>query len=1036
MRGFYLYAAMRFSGLLFFTFFFVQAHSQQLIRDVYSNNASTLDVANAININGVVYFTATNANQTQLYKTDGTSNGTVLLNMTSTGGYIQSETNLTNLNGSLIFLGYKMGSGYSLLKTNGTITGTVELYNTGSDNSYMNVLGSMNNVLYFSFLQDTTGIELWRTDGTPAGTYLLKNINAGIAGSNPSSFKVVGTKAYFQANNGTNGAELWRTDGTAAGTVLVKDIQAGAAGSFPTNFAAIDTTLYFQANDGINGSELWKTNGTAANTVLVKNIRSGSIGSTPSALNVIGNQLYFTAYDSLSTRLWKSNGTAVGTQVVKDSLRNVTDVVVYNNQLFFVASEGVKGFELWKSDGTTMGTTLVKNINASSVAYDNFTFSQPPAFTVAGTTLYFFANDGINGRELWKTNGTTAGTTLVKDLNSSPANSYFEPKTTVAVGNKLAFMAASAVDNAYEMWFSDGTNAGTVMVKNINVVLGLELARAVPVVLGTGVFFTAYSMNLGFELYRTDGTSGNTTLVRDLTAGTANSAANRFGRIIHFNQLTYFTAEDGKSGNELWVTDGTSENTSLYGNFTKNAPESVAQSAGTTGFSSYFNNFTVHNNELYWMVNGRYLWKTDGISPPVKVFDTYSPRTQKVLFAELNNKLYFVADGLYKNDSSGFRKVTQKIATTPLWSYSDADSSVKMIRYNGFLYFTAKGFNNTGDELWRTDGTDAGTTLVKDINAGPSSSMPYGFVVYNNKLFFIAYTDSLGHELWQSDGTAAGTTLVKDIHTGAGSSFGNAPYFEESYGALVVYNNKLYFRATASTSGTEVWQSNGTEAGTVLLKDITSGTGSSNPFSLVPYKNKLYFVANSQIWQTDGTTGGTQLFKNTLFTDHRLTRGDSSLYFNAYESSPSPTSQYKSHELYRSDGTLPGTIRLTDIDLGTSSTSPQLISAYNGRVYYSAFRSDIGRETWFLRPDCPQRYSFSNPGEITPSASAYRFSATERIEALNILQANSTVQYQAGQSVEFKPGFEVRGGANFHAEIVGCDPLGPSPRIGLPGNTK
>jgi trimeric autotransporter adhesin len=1004
---------------IFFAGFFYSSYGQQLLRDVHNTNASTLEVANAVNINGAVYFTASDVNQSLLYRTDGTPNGTVQLNMTDAGDEIQSPTNLTNLNGSLICLAHKRGSGYCLFTSTGSIAGTTELLCTDSPNSFMNVLGVMSNVLYFSFLQESSGIELWRTDGTPSGTYMVKNINPGSAGSQPASFKVIGSKAYFQADDGVNGAELWRTDGTEAGTVLVKDIYAGAPGSYPDNLTVVDTDLYFQANNGTNGRELWKANSGGA--ALVKDIYPGAIGSTPGSMQVLNNQLYFTAYDTVSTRLWKSDGTAAGTQLVKDVLYNVSNLTVFNNQLVFVASEGVKGFELWKSNGADDGTVLLKDINLNSVAYDDLTFGGNPAFTVAGSTLFFFANDGISGRELWKTNGTAGGTALVKNLDNAPTSSYFETATVFAVGSKIAFMMASSPGDAYEMWLSDGTSLGTVLIKNVNPGLGIELARTVPVALGTGVFLTAYSTALGYELYRTDGTSANTQLIKDLNTETVNSSATPFGRIVHFNNSTFFTANDGKSGHELWKADSTGANTVLYRDFTKNLGESVGLSAGTTGFSTFFNNFTIHNNELYWMVNGRELWKTNGTNPPQKVFDTFSATSRKVLFATLNNQLYFLTDGLYKSTAAGFEKVTHKIAGTPARSYSDADSSVKMIPYKGFLYFTARGFDNKGDELWRTDGTDSGTGLVKDINPGASGSSPYGFVMYGNKLYFTAYTDSLGYELWQSDGTAAGTVLVKDIYAGTNGGFMDNPYFEESYGALVIYNNKLYFRAANAANGTELWQSDGTAAGTVLVKDITVGAGSSTPFSLVTFKNKLYFTANNQLWKSDGTGAGTQPLKSTLFSEYRIVKGDTALYLNAYETSPAPTANCKSYELYRSDGTNSGTLRLTDIDPESKSSLPQLISAYKGRIWFSAYRADIGREFWTMRPDCLADYRFTDPGETAVSGSVNRLRFSNRIEAVNTMQANSNVVYQAGKSVEFKPGFEVKAGAVFKAQIAGCD---------------
>ena len=114
----------QFCTTIFYLLLFVQSYGQQLLKDVYGTNASTLDVANAVNISGVVYYSASSEKGTLLYKTDGTPSGTVLLDMTAIGDYIQSPTNLTNFNGSLIFLAHKRGSGYSLFKTNGSITVT------------------------------------------------------------------------------------------------------------------------------------------------------------------------------------------------------------------------------------------------------------------------------------------------------------------------------------------------------------------------------------------------------------------------------------------------------------------------------------------------------------------------------------------------------------------------------------------------------------------------------------------------------------------------------------------------------------------------------------------------------------------------------------------------------------------------------------------------------------------------------------------------------------------------------------------------
>ena len=117
--------------------------------------------------------------------------------------------------------------------------------------------------LYFSAKDDTHGRELWKSDGTAAGTVVVKDVRPGSEGSLPRGLTDVGGTLYFSAGDGTHGGELWRSDGTATGTVMVKDIWAGSKGSHPSGLTDVGGTLYFAADDGTHGWELWKSDGTA-----------------------------------------------------------------------------------------------------------------------------------------------------------------------------------------------------------------------------------------------------------------------------------------------------------------------------------------------------------------------------------------------------------------------------------------------------------------------------------------------------------------------------------------------------------------------------------------------------------------------------------------------------------------------------------------------------------------------------------------------------------------------------------------------------
>jgi ELWxxDGT repeat protein len=134
----------------------------------------------------------------------------------------------------------------------------------------------LNGAMLFAFSADgRRGTELWRSDGTPQGGYLLRDIASGLRGSDPADFMVAGSICYFTADDGAHGRELWLTDGTGGGTRLVKDIRPGAGGSNPGSFAAAGGWLYFAADDGVSGRELWKTDGTPDGTTLAKDIHAG-----------------------------------------------------------------------------------------------------------------------------------------------------------------------------------------------------------------------------------------------------------------------------------------------------------------------------------------------------------------------------------------------------------------------------------------------------------------------------------------------------------------------------------------------------------------------------------------------------------------------------------------------------------------------------------------------------------------------------------------------------------------------------------------
>ena len=314
---------------------------------------------------------------------------------------------------------------------------------------------------------------VWRTDGTAAGTVHVLPMynNAGGGVAKASGFTAMGGHVYFYADVRGVGRGLWKTDGTPAGTTLLARLTADA-------LIAVGDTLYFSGDDESGtGKELWKTDGTVAGTRMVKDIHPthGSMSSTRrDSITAVGDRVVFDTLDGI----WSSDGTEAGT--IKISTQSLSSFTSVGGISYFLTGSPSASGSLWVTDGTAAGTTLVKSFGTLGIWQ----------LVNVGGTLYFATRNGNFESTLWKSDGTEAGTVSVAGSGTPiPVSQIFN---ITAVGNKVAFTGGDPAlpPGAYSLWISDGTTAGTVKIRD-TFAEGMQGSPGVIGAVGSIVLFTA-----------------------------------------------------------------------------------------------------------------------------------------------------------------------------------------------------------------------------------------------------------------------------------------------------------------------------------------------------------------------------------------------------------------------------------------------------------------------------------------------------------------------------------------------------------------
>ena len=853
-----------------------------------------------------------------------------------------------------------------------------------AENSYPSYLTKFANKLYFFADDGTNGYELWRADDSGNASLIL-DIYPGSASSLPEGFIEYENKLYFTAKDDSNGAKLWQID--SSGNVdLVSDLNSSFDNSSVYELTPLGDKLYFVSHNNNNRRQLWQLD-NSGNVSLVTDINFSSDNSAPRNLTQVGDTLYFVADDGTHGKeLWQVDSSG-NTSLVEDlnpgsssSLPN--QLTAFEDKLYFVADDGTNGRELWQVNSSGKAS-LVEDI------YPGFfqTYhgggvyghtSSPRNLNIVGDKLYFTANDGTHGRELWQLN-SSGNVSLVEDLN--PGSAFSNPNTFNVVEDRLIFLADDGT-RGRELWQVDNSGKAS-LVTDLNP--GSDnFIFSYFTVAGDRLFFVTDDGIHGRELWQVN-SSGNASLVEDIYPGSFDSdyKGSYPNDLIALEDKLYFVADDG-TGKDIWTLDLTLANSppsiaNPLRNFTALTEESFRfQVVDSTFEDSDGDNLTytaslADNSPLPAWVE---------FNPDTRTFfSTRDLTSDDISLLEIK---VTASDGVDSvSDTFSLSIVRQSFDASKYLDLPDNLFSIdNLTLFEDKLYFTANDDRNiSGVELWQVD--SSGELSVIDINPGiypyyeygglyqygeyyysnPRSSSPRDLTQVGDRLYFTAEDNINGRELWQVD-SFGNVSLVVDINPGSSNSY---PSSSNPYD-LTAVGDKLYFTANDGTHGRELWQvdSSGTAS---LVVDIYPGfsnsyygyygsgssnsyPSSSNPNNLTVVGDKLYFTANvgingNELWQLDSSGTASlvaDIYSGSSDSDYKssypyplIALGDK-LYFTADDGT-------NGRELWQVDSF--GTASLVaDIYSGSEGSYPKELTVVGDKLYFNADDGTNGTELW------------------------------------------------------------------------------------------
>jgi ELWxxDGT repeat protein len=553
-----------------------------------------------------------------------------------------------------------------------------------------------------------------------------------------------------------------------------------------------------------------------------------------------------------------------------------TDLNAFGNYLYFAADDGIHGREIWRIDdrgNCEMIADLAPGPDSSDPKFSLF----------VDNWLYLTAWTPLYGRELWMHNIQTGEMVMVHDVNRGGASARFEGIRETA--STVFFFAQISQHERYSLW---RTQAGKVGATEVVPRFAPDTGPAICATFvdpDGGMFFNAGT------LWHTDGTRKRTRPVLseiDITL---------WSDLARFRGEMMFAAKQKGDDVELWVSDGTIEGTRLVKDIAPGRSGSFPHYFWERGDINVF----VADDGLH----GKELWRTDG-----------TPEETRMVI-DLN----------------------AGIASSSPWALHG---------WKGLLIFCATS-SAYGEEIFLTGGTAAGTRILKDIVPGKGSSGPNNIRRLNNTLFFTCDEGIHGEELWMSDGTAEGTRLAADISRPK-SNPGSWP------GQLTPVGDSLFFSATGRDTGEELWISDGTEEGTQLVCDANPGIPSGTPRELCSIADRLFFTATDrehgrELWCIDAAGQNPRIVRDIRPGPESAapamlcaTPDGAGVCFTADDGR-------HGRELWRSDATEEGTVLVADLSEEGSSTEITDIFVLFGELYFYVAEKDGAATLYRAGPD-------------------------------------------------------------------------------------